>query len=349
MSEPPLIEVLKGRFPSEIINPYGEVLVVPSRLFQPGWEAELKRQGFKVYTSSFNGEACFFVKQAAGKNEASSAATPDEARGQEKERELRILPIELVVSSEAPMREVFEDINSLAATIQRHGLIHPILVRKDVSRGYVVMVGERRLRACQHAGLSHVPCLVVSADLTEDQVLEMRLIENLHRKDLKPFEKVCVFQTLRDRFRLTQRQIGEKVGLSASVVNDYLSIGELPLDVRRQIETGSVSKKALTVQKAKLLAKSDLPPEKARQLADAVKKKGYTTRQLAKKIAGEEPAKIKRTLTGRKYWRELTRSLKEFANYWPKYSSLKEWETVDSYHLELHVSMPKDLQEGKDV
>jgi len=341
-----LIEVLKGRFPIEIVNPYGEVLVVPSRLFQPDWEAELKRQGLKVYTSSFNGEACFFIKQGDPKNETSSAvAAPSEAYGQEKDRELRILPIEMVVSSETPTREVFEDINSLAATIKSHGLIHPIVVRKDISRGYVVLTGERRLRACRRAGLTHIPCMVVKDDLTEDQVLEMQLVENLQRNDLKPAEKTRAFQTLRDRFHLSQREIAEKVGLSLSRINDYLALEVLPPDVQRRIESGSLSETALTVEKAHLLAKSDLPPEKVQQLADTVKEGGLTTKALAKKIAEDELAKVKRSLFSRKYWREFTKSLRDFANYWDDYAQIKEWETVDSYHLELSVTMPKDLKE----
>jgi len=263
----------------------------------------------------------------------------------ESERELKVIPIAQIVSGENRPREVFEDIDSLAATIQRHGLIHPIVVKKDIHQGWVVLVGERRLKACARAGLRQVPCLVVKDDLTEEQILEMQLIENIQRADLKVFEEVKLVQALRDRFRLSHEEIAIKTGLSHGTVQNYLTIARLPEETIRMIKRDSHSADDLTVSKALLLAQANLPADELKESVEFIKRKGLSRAQLAKKLGKERPSKVQRVRETRVYWRELTRSLKEFANYWEDYSQLKEWETVDRYHLELHVSMPKDLQE----
>jgi ParB family chromosome partitioning protein len=264
------------------------------------------------------------------------------------EREFRILPIELIVSSETPSRQVYEGISALAATIQRHGLIHPIVVKKDIQRGYTVLVGERRLRACQRAGLSHVPCLVVKDDLTEDQVLEMQLVENLQRRDLKVFEEVRLVETLRDRFGLSHEEIAVKTGLSHGTVENYLAIARLPEEYLRMIERDSHSVNELTITKALVLAQANLPADKLRETVELIRRKGLTRTQLAKKLAKDRPSKVQRVHGSRRYWRELTRTLRDYARYWSDYAKLKEWETTSHYHMLLEVSLPKDLREEEE-
>jgi ParB family chromosome partitioning protein len=259
------------------------------------------------------------------------------------------VPIELIKSPENPSREVFEDIGILAETIKRHGLLQPLLVKRTESAyGFEVIVGERRLRACKKAGLTQVPCIVLDG-VNEEKILEMQLIENLQRSDLKVFEEIRLVETLKNHYDLTNEEIGVKIGMSASTVASYLTIAEnLGEEYVKMIEKGkgrSHSNQAFTIGKALLLAQNKLPEDKLKENVELIQKKGMSTTQLSKKIAKSEKKKIKRVLAGRKFWSELTRTPREFVNYWSDFAKLEEWETVDSFCLTLTIKMPKDLDE----
>ena len=137
--------------------------------------------------------------------------------------EFQRIPIELIQSGGS--REIFEDISSLAATVREHGLLEPILVRKlEKGYGYRVVCGERRLRACRKAELQTVPAIILDEKVTEEEILEFQLIENLQRSDLKPFEEIKLVKQLKDRFQLSNAEIAAKIGVSESTIGDYLSI-----------------------------------------------------------------------------------------------------------------------------
>lgn len=264
-------------------------------------------------------------------------------------REYQNIFIELIKSPMKPSREIFEDINALAATIQEHGLLQPILVKKlDAAQGFEVVVGERRLRACRKAGLTQIPCIVLDG-ISEEQILQMQLTENLQRADLKVFEEIQIVEALKDRYDLTNDEIAIKIGLSASTVASYLTIAKgLPKKYIRMVERGkgrTHSPKALTLTKALLLCRANLPEDKLKETIDLIRKKGLSSTHLAKKLAKSEKRKIKRVLAGKKFWKELTHSLKDFASYWGDYCKLEEWESVDAFHLTLSVKMPKDLDD----
>jgi ParB family chromosome partitioning protein len=264
-------------------------------------------------------------------------------------KEYQHIPIELVRSPAQPSREVFEDIGVLAETIKRHGLLQPLLVKQlDSAYGFEVVVGERRLRACRKAGLSQISCIILDG-VDEEKILEMQLIENLQRSDLKVFEEIKLVETLKNHYNLTNEEIGVKIGMSASTVVSYLAIAEgLSENYIKMIEKGkgrTHSNQALTIGKAKLLAQTKLSADKLKENVELIKKKGLSTSQLSKKLAKSEKRKIKRVLAGRKFWNELTRSPKDFARYWSDYCELEEWEDVRAHHLNLKVTMPKDLND----
>jgi ParB family chromosome partitioning protein len=254
--------------------------------------------------------------------------------------------IELIKSPMKPSREIFEDINALAATIQEHGLLQPVLVKKlDAAQGFEVVVGERRLRACRKAGLTTVPCIVLDG-VSEEQILQMQLIENLQRSDLKPFEEIRIVEALKNRHDLTNDEIAVKTGLSSSTVQNYLTLAKgLSEEYLKMINNGSHSLKDLTITKALLLARANLPADQLKEKVNLIRQRGLSRAHLSKKLAKSEKRKIKRVAEGRKFWRELTRTLKDFARYWSDYSKLEEWESVDAYHLNLKVTMLKDLSE----
>jgi ParB family chromosome partitioning protein len=265
---------------------------------------------------------------------------------QKSEAKFQQIPIQLVRSPKQPSREVYEDIHVLAETIKEHGLLQPLLVRKlKDAYGFEVVAGERRLRAAREAGLTTVPCIVLDG-VSDEQALMMALTENIQRANLKPFEEIRLVQTLRERFNLSHKEIAVKIGVSESTVADYLVIAKgLPEKYRRMISHGSHSPRDLTITKALMLARADLPPHKLEEMIQLIRRAGLTRSQLAKKLAEGEKrsSKIKRVVASRTYWKELTKDLKEYARYWRDYCELKEWEDVSSFHLTLKVTMPKDL------
>jgi ParB family chromosome partitioning protein len=129
-------------------------------------------------------------------------------------------------------------IEELARSIRSNGIIQPIVVRR-VDSGYEIVAGERRWRAAQRAGLLKVP--VVVRDIPEEKLLEAALIENIQREDLNPLEEAHAYRRLADDFHLTQEQIADAVGKDRSSVANFLRLLKLPLEVRANLGSGSLS------------------------------------------------------------------------------------------------------------
>jgi ParB family chromosome partitioning protein len=119
----------------------------------------------------------------------------------------------------SPIRE--EDLSELAASIEEHGIIQPLIVTETVD-GYQLVAGERRWRAARVAGLSQVPVLV--KDVASSKLLELALVENLQRSDLNPLEEAAAFQQLADEFDLTQKEIAQRVGKSRTTIANTLRL-----------------------------------------------------------------------------------------------------------------------------
>lgn len=263
-------------------------------------------------------------------------------------RDFKQIPIDMVKSPPDPSREVFEDIKALAATIEEHGLLEPILVRKQINKfGFEVVCGERRLRACRKAGLQSIPCIVLDG-VSQEQLVQMQLIENLQRSDLKVFEEIRLVETLKDKFHLHNNEISVKTGIPPTAVGNYLIIGKsLPWEYVKLINHGSHNPRDLTIKKALILARANLPADKLKEYVELIQKRGLTRDALARNLATTQKKKIKRVAAARTFWKELIRNVKDFARYWNDYSTLKEWEDVGAYHLTLEVTMPKDLGEAE--
>jgi ParB family chromosome partitioning protein len=119
----------------------------------------------------------------------------------------------------SPIRE--QDLAELAASIEEHGVIQPLVVT-EAPDGYQLIAGERRWRAARVAGLSKVPILV--KDVAPSEMLELALVENLQRSDLNPLEEAMAYQQLTDEFQLTQKQIAQRVGKSRTAVANTLRL-----------------------------------------------------------------------------------------------------------------------------
>ncbi len=129
-------------------------------------------------------------------------------------------------------------LNELAASIKAQGVMQPILVRQMSDSSYEIIAGERRWRAAQLAGLSHVPVLVRS--VTDNAALAMALIENIQREDLNPLEEAVGIQRLIDEFKMTHQTAADAVGRSRSAASNLLRLLKLPLAVQSLLMEGKL-------------------------------------------------------------------------------------------------------------
>ena len=137
-------------------------------------------------------------------------------------------------------RKLFDDekLLQLSESIKQHGVIQPIIVKKD-NNTFTIIAGERRWRAAKLAGLNTIPALI--KDFTELQVMEVALIENLQREDLNPIEEANAFINLMNEFNLTQEQIAEKIGRSRSAIANTIRLLGLSNDVKKFIISGDLT------------------------------------------------------------------------------------------------------------
>ena len=131
-----------------------------------------------------------------------------------------------------------EELVDLAESIKANGIIQPIIVR-PAGAGFELIAGERRLRAAQLASLTTIPALVRAA--TDEQLLELSLIENIHRTDLNPIERAKAYQNYLNTFSLTQAEAAERLGENRSVIANYLRLLDLPDEVKQMLAEGQLT------------------------------------------------------------------------------------------------------------
>lgn len=171
------------------------------------------------------------------------------------------LPIEAIVPNpDQPRRDFSEaDLESLAASIRQRGVLQPLIVRalSGETGRYQIVAGERRWRAAQRAQVHSVP--VVVRDLTDTEVLEIAIIENIQRADLNAVEEAQGYKQLMERFGHTQEKVAEALGRSRSHIANLLRLLTLPDDVQRLLRDGALSaghaRALVTAENASLLAK----------------------------------------------------------------------------------------------
>jgi ParB family chromosome partitioning protein len=155
----------------------------------------------------------------------------------------RHIPVSAIETNPDQPRHTVGDLSELKTSIQSKGILEPILVRPTSSGKYQIISGERRFRAAIEAGLTEVPC--IEFDVDENEVLEIALIENLHRKDLTPFEEAEGFQSLIDRFKYTHQRVAETVGKSRVGITEALSLLRIEEDLRDECRRADIAKSAL--------------------------------------------------------------------------------------------------------
>ena len=152
---------------------------------------------------------------------------------------LTVRTAEITANPEQPRRRFDSDaLDALAESIRRHGLLQPLVVRRE-AHGYELIAGERRLRAAQRAGLEEVP--VVVREATPPERLELALIENLQREDLTALEEAEAYRQLIEVYGLTQEEIAQRVGKSRPAIANALRLLSLPDSVKAQLESGELT------------------------------------------------------------------------------------------------------------
>ena len=193
-------------------------------------------------------------------------------------------------------------LSELAESIEKHGLIQPIVVRPTANGAYQIVAGERRWRACRMAGLAQVP--VVIKELDDQKYFEVALIENLQREDLNAVEEAQGYRTLVDTYGLTQEQVAESVGKSRSAVTNALRL--LGLD---EASLSALKDGEITAGHARALLAVDDLSLRAQMLAAA--KSGASVRELEAIAKGkkETNAKVK-VKPANNFYNEVELSLK---------------------------------------
>jgi ParB family chromosome partitioning protein len=194
---------------------------------------------------------------------------------------LLICGIEEIVPNRSQPRKHFDEskIQELADSIREKGILEPLMVRR-VEQGYELILGERRWRAAQKAGLHEVPVIV--KDLPDREVLEISLIENLQREDLNPIEEAEAFKRLTEEFDLSQEELSKRIGKDRATIANTLRLLKLPSEIRTQL-----FENVITAGHARAILSLDTS-EKQKELSALIIQKGLSVREAeaqAKRMA----------------------------------------------------------------
>ncbi len=178
-------------------------------------------------------------KQALGRGLSALIPTAPEADTEEASNFLDC-DITLIIPNKYQPRTIFseDELSDLSKSIEEQGIIQPLIVRKADS-GYELIAGERRLRASKMAGLDKVP--VVIKDITDTEMLEMAIVENIQRENFSAMEEADAYSRLMEEFSLTQDQVAGRVGKSRSAVANFLRLRQLPPHIKNSINENLIS------------------------------------------------------------------------------------------------------------
>jgi len=202
-------------------------------------------------------------------------AAPDAAPG----NEVQQLPLNKILDNPNQTRMTFEKepLDELAASIAVQGVLQPIVVRPKGDGNYILIMGERRVRASRQAQKTTIPAIVKR--VSEQQAAEMTVIENLQRQDLDCIEQANAFSMLSLHFNLTQEEIGKRVGVSRESVANYMRLLKLP-----QVVIRSIQEKKLSYSHARLLLRLGDEPALIAMAANTAIIKGMSVQQLEEEV-----------------------------------------------------------------
>lgn len=207
---------------------------------------------------------------AKGLGKGISAFFPDETLSNNSVEYIAVN--QLVVNPFQP-RKIFVEaaLQELATSIGEHGIIQPIVVRKH-GKKYEIIAGERRFRAAQLAGLSEVPAII--KEMSEQQMMEVAILENLQREDLTPIEEAEAYSNLITKLKFTQDELAKRLGKSRPHIANHIRLLQLPENIRQSMNEGMLSmghgRAILGVKNKKTM----------QEIADKVIKQGLNVRQV---------------------------------------------------------------------
>jgi len=258
---------------------------------------------------------------------------------------LRISEIE--PNRDQPRKEFDEQaLAELSQSIMQFGVLQPILVRPLFDGGYQIVAGERRYRASRMAGLTEIPAVI--RELTDNETMELALIENLQREDLSPIEEAKGYKTLIDTYQMSQEQVAQTVGKSRPAITNTMRLLLLPDDVIERVEKGELSQghaRALLALENKALISA---------IAEDIVAKGLSVRQVEKlvKDLSKKPTKRTRKVNPKpSYFSEVELALSEYLGNKVVVTPAKDGKggtlSIDFYSLEELKDLANKLEENK--
>lgn len=210
---------------------------------------------------------------------------------EEHEVSIKDVPISKIKANPYQPRTTFDEekLKELANSIAEHGIIQPLIVSSEPD-GYVLVAGERRLRAAQIIGLDKIPCLIKEVD--PEKKIKLALVENLQRDDLNPIDEAKAYQCLMEEFGFTQEKMAKTLGKSRSAIANTLRLLSLPPDVQKELAAGNLS----AGQARALLGIKD--EQKVSGMAREIIRNKTNVRQVEKKVAALKTKKKSRPYAG---------------------------------------------------
>ena len=187
--------------------------------------------------------------------------------------EIKMVKIDELWSNPYQPRKVFDEtaLQELAASIKEHGVFQPIIIKKSI-KGYEIIAGERRVKASKIAGLDEIPAII--RDFSDDEMMEIALLENLQRENLNAIEEANAYKKLLETLELTQEQLSNRLGKSRSHITNMIGLLNLPEEVQKLL-----SSKEISAGHARIISKLE-NEEQQISLAQKVVDEGLSVRQL---------------------------------------------------------------------
>lgn len=272
-----------------------------------------------------------------------SALIPEEVEDNVEENSKMLISLNKIKSDEEQPRKLFdsEKIAELAESIKAHGIIQPLILRKHMEDQYIIVAGERRWRAAKMAGLKEVPAVIM--ELTDRDILEVSLIENIQRQDLNPIEEAIAYRKLLNDFNITQEELSKRIGKSRVAIANTIRLTNLDDRVQQYIIESIITEG----HGRTLLAISD--KQKQYELAQQVIDEKLSVRELERLIKrlSEEDEKEKVIWSSNSlnpYYKEITNQLQNYFGTKVNISNKK-----NKGKIEIEYYSEEDLQRILDI